>query len=133
MAAKLKNAAAFTESLMDIIRLVGQADTDDRMTIADWKALSDFFSGQLTKIALSERQRAMNDIINCAVGPAFGDDRHLKRIIAVHFAGNIAVVNSEEIANYGDEPLTKRRRIEDDATLSDDSDSDNEEDNNGDA
>lgn len=120
---KAKGVAAFSEALSDVIRLIGTTHTDEAMTFADWFALGELYAGRKNKASLSPRQIAMCDIINTAIDGAFGDDRSLKRVIAHHFAGNIAFVNLEYLEpEEGEEPMTKRVCIRADDDVGEDDD-----------
>jgi hypothetical protein len=96
---------------MEAVRRVDQSYVDVAMTIGDWKALSEFYTGCRQKPTLTERQRHMDDIIKLACS-GLGEDRHIFNLIALHCAGRIAVIHYRPEDDI-EEPWTKRRRTDD--------------------
>lgn len=113
--ARNKAAMAHSEAIADAIRVIQATHLDGKMTLQDWAALRKFYTGHESLLNLSDRQQAMNDIIRCATSKIAEDDRTLRSMLTLYFAGNIAVVNMDDIKT--DEPLTKKRRIRPDEEI----------------
>jgi len=109
---------SFSHELLEAIRRVDATGIDSAMTLSDWNAIASFFQGNRSKLSLTSQQQHMSDVLKLAM-VNIGDDRHMYHLLAVYFAGKIALAN---IADHDDvmAPLTKRRRMTAD-------DSDNED------